>query len=167
MKYIIQLSRMASPVLKISCRLFLDGKYMPFLDKDGEIWYAPNAMEQDFLTLAIQELAEKGGLLGDEELHVDFFDERDMTLTYGCEAAFPETWLEKFLGKSFRIHPRECKGGWGAVFIEFVPFNSPPPTSVPGDSRAAMLKSAKEELRQLEARVETLKKSIAGMEGVA
>jgi hypothetical protein len=152
---------------QISCRLYLDGKYMPFLDEDGEIWYAPNAAAQDSLSLAIQEVAEKGRLLGDEELHVDFFDERDMTLTYGRKAAFPEAWLTAFLGKSFRIYPRECDEVWGPVFVEFVPFNSPAPTSVPGDSRDALLKSAKQELRTLKARVALLEKSIADMEGVA
>ena len=152
---------------QISCRLYLDGKYMPFLDEDGEIWYAPNAAEQDSLTFAIQDVSEKGDLLGDKEVLVDFFDNKDMILSYGPGTTpFPQPWLDTFLGKSFRIFPRECEQGWGPVFVEFVPFDSPTPKGIPTESREKALKAYKEELCALKARVATLEKSVAELESI-
>ncbi len=152
---------------QISCRLYLDGKYMPLLDEDGEIWYAPNAAEQDALNLAIQHVIEKGDLLGDKEVLVDFFDNKDIILSYGPGTTpFPQPWLDTFLGKSFRIYPRDCEQGWGPVFVEFVPFDSPTPKGMPAESRTDALKALKQELRLLKARVDAIEKNIADMESM-
>jgi hypothetical protein len=159
---------MSAPAHQISCRLYLDGTYTPFLDEDNEISYMPSSHEQYSLELGIQTLVEQGDLLGDKEISVDFFDERDMILSYGRGTTpFPQIWLDKFMGKSFRIYPSASENPWGSVFVEFVPFGSPPPSSAPVDSRAEMLKCSKEELRALEARMLVLKESIASLEGTA
>jgi hypothetical protein len=156
-------------IFKVSCRLYIDGKYMTF-DEDAKDTYYPSSHDQDALENAIHDVIgpsyyEKGfEMLG--EMWIDFFDDKDITITHNREETpFPQAWLDKYMNKSFRIHPPQWgQDPWGAVFIEIVPFDSPVPTKMPNKLLTDNLKTCREELRLLEFRMKELKQNIQRME---
>ena len=156
-------------IFKVSCRLYMDGKYVSF-DEDDKDCYMPSSHDQDALETAIRDVTspsyyEKGfENLG--EMWLDFIDERDITITHNREESpFPQAWLDRFMNKSFRIFPPQWgQDAWGVVFIEIVPFDSPAPTKMPNKLLSDNLKTCREELRILEFRVKEMKQNIARME---
>lgn len=164
-----------SAINKVSCRLYLDGEYTPFYDEDGNMNYCPSSHDQDALGSALFDLLYDSKIkgLGEIETECMYYDSeegdeeiRDIVITHAREEVpFPQAWLTKFMNKSFQIHPPQWgQDPWGVVYVEIVPFNSPAPKKFLESASKDSLKKYKDELAMLEARVKTLKKSIAELE---